>query len=129
MPFIPSGFDGNYISRMLIDEFNSGSDKIQVNHGTLKGGGRTAGAVHKPPYDEIYIVLKGHAVLHMAGVDYDIKEGTVAFIPGGTFHSLENKSESENLEIITIWPGQAEPGVNEVYDMRKKEWGMTYREV
>ncbi len=128
MPFCPDPA-GGYISRMLIDVFNSGSEKLQVNHGTLRGGCATPGAIHKPPHDELYIVLKGQAVLHMDGVDYDIEKGSVVFIPGGTFHGLTNKSQTEDFEIITVWPGQPSPGANKVYDMRKKEWGTTYREV
>jgi mannose-6-phosphate isomerase-like protein (cupin superfamily) len=128
MPFVPDP-KGGYISRMLIDVFNSGSEKLQVNHGTLQGGCTTPGAIHKPPHDELYIVLSGRAVLTMDGVKYDIEKGSVVFIPGGTSHGLVNKSQTEDFEIITIWPGQPAPGANEVYDMRKKEWGTTYREV
>ena len=129
MPFSPPESKGEYSSKMLIDESNSGSKRLQINHGTLKAGCSTGPGVHKPPYDEIYYVLSGEAVLHMDGVDYDIDKDTVVFIPGGTVHSLTNKSKTEDFVIITIWPGQPEPGVNEVYDMRRKIWGKTYREV
>jgi mannose-6-phosphate isomerase-like protein (cupin superfamily) len=87
------------------------------------------GAAHRAPYDEIYYVLKGEAVLRMDGVDYDIGKDTVIFIPGGTFHALSNKSETEDFVLLTIWPGQPEPGVNEVYDLRKEAWGTTFREI
>lgn len=128
MPFCPDP-KGGYVSRMLIDVFNSGSEKLQVNHGTLKGGGSFSNAVHEAPHDELYIVLSGQAVLTMDGVKYDIEKGSVVFIPGGTSHGLVNKSQTESFEIITVWPGQPAPGANVVYDMRKKEWGTTYREV
>ncbi|MBN1437174.1 MAG: cupin domain-containing protein [Sedimentisphaerales bacterium] len=129
MPFSPPEFKGEYVSKMLIDVYNAGSDRMQVNHGVVKAGCGTPGAVHESPHDEIYIVLSGSAVLHMDGVDYDIEKGSVVFIPGGTFHSLKNKSETEDFEIITVWPGQPKPGANEVYDMRKEQWGTTYREI
>jgi mannose-6-phosphate isomerase-like protein (cupin superfamily) len=129
MAFSPPESKGEYLSRMLIDESNSGSKRLQVNHGILKGGSRTSPSAHKPPYDEIYYVLSGEAVLHMDDVDYDIEKDTVVFIPGGTVHSLTNKSKTEDFVIITVWPGVPEPGVNGVYDMRKEAWGKTYREV
>ena len=72
MPFSPPESKGEYSSKMLIDESNSGSKRLQINHGTLKAGCSTGPGVHKPPYDEIYYVLSGEAVLHMDGVDYDI---------------------------------------------------------
>jgi len=129
MPFSPPEFKGQYSSKMLIDKSNSGSERLQINHFTLKGGESTEGAVHKAPYDEVYYVLSGEAVLHMDGTDYDIEKDTVIFIPGGTFHALTNKSATEDFVILTIWPLQPEPGVNGVYDLRKEMWGKTFRKV
>jgi mannose-6-phosphate isomerase-like protein (cupin superfamily) len=129
MPFVLPGSDGGYESRMLIDVGNSGSEELQLNHGTLKAGCSTGGGAHPPPNDEVYIVLSGEAVLHMDGVDYDIEKGTLIFIPAGTFHALTNKSETQDFEIITVWPGEPAPGSNDVYDLRKKAWGTTYREI
>ena len=128
MPFIAPGCEGIYISRMLIDSYNCGSEKLQVNHGTVTAGKGLPGAVHDG-HDELYIVLKGHADLDMAGENYELKPGSVVFIPGGTFHALNNKSETEDFELITVWPGQPAPGANEMYDLRKEAWGTTYREV
>ena len=126
-PFSHPNFKGRFVSRMLIDRDNSGSEKLQINHFTLKPGGSTDSAVHKAPYDEVYYVLNGKAVLHMGGVDYDIEKDTIIFIPGGTPHSLTNKSRTRDFVILTVWPLQPEPGVNEVYDLRKKIWGKTFR--
>ena len=53
----------------------------------------------------------------------------MVFIPGGTFHALANQSTTEDFVFLTIWPGQPEPGVNEVYDGRREAWGTTYREI
>ncbi len=127
MPFTLPELEG-YESRMLIDVFNAGSEKMQLNHGTLKGGAFTPGGAHAG-HDEIYIVLSGAAILNLDNVEYDIEKGTVVFIPGDTFHSLKNKSQTEDLEIITVWPGQPAPGANGIYDMRKEAWGTTYREI
>jgi len=54
MPFSPPGFEKGYTSKMLIDVFNSGSEKMQINHGVLRGGCATPGGVHEG-HDEIYI--------------------------------------------------------------------------
>ena len=128
VPFVPPGCEGIYTSRMLLDAFNSGSEKMQINHGVLNGGTATPGAAH-PGHDEIYIVMQGEAVLNMDGDEYDIKYGSVVFIPGGTFHSLKNKSETEDFVILTVWAGRPAEGINEVYDERLKAWGTTYREI
>ena len=129
MPFSPPGADEIYVSRMLIDKENSGSERLQVNHGVVKTGQRLSGAAHPAPYDEIYYVLSGEASLHMDGAEYQLEKDMVVFIPAGTFHALTNKSQTEDFVILTLWPGTPEPGANEVYDTRKEAWGTSYREV
>lgn len=129
MPFSSPRSRGAYTSRMLLDASNSDSQKIQINHGTLKPKGKTAGEAHQAPYDEVYYVLSGKATLHIEDQDYEIDKGTLVFIPAETFHSLNNHSETEDFVILTIWPGQPEPGVSKIYDMRKEAWGKTFREL
>lgn len=128
MPFVASGCEDLYTSRMLIDAFNCGSEKLQVNHGVVKAGKSLPGDVHEG-HDEVYVVIKGHASLNLADVYHEIKPGTVVFIPGGTFHAIHNEDSDEDLELITVWPGQPAPGANEIYDMRQEAWGTTYREI
>jgi len=128
MPFIAPGCEDLYTSRMLIDTHNCGSEKMQVNHGVVRAGRSLPGGAHRG-HDELYVVLKGNASLEMGGKTYELKPGTVVFIPGGTFHAIHNEDSSENLELVTVWPGQPAPGANEMYDMRKEAWGTTYREV
>ena len=129
MPFSPPGMEDTYVSRMLIDEANSGSRRLHVNHGVVRAGQSLEGAAHRPPYDEIYYVLSGEASLRLGDEEVDLERGSTVFIPGGTFHALTNKSQTEDFVILTIWPGDPEPGVNGVYDMRKEAWGTTYREI
>ena len=127
MPFSPPGLEGVYSSRMLLDVYNSGSENLQVNHGTLKAGCSTPGAVHEDQ-DEVYVVLRGGAILTLDQAQHEVGPGSVVFIPAGVFHALDNEGNTEDLEIITVWPGQPSPGTNEVYDMRQRAWGTTYRE-
>lgn len=128
MPFIASGCENIYTSRMLIDLFNCGSEKIQVNHGVVEPGKALPGAAHEG-HDELYVILNGHAMLDLAGEMSELKPGTVVFIPGGTFHAIHNENSTETLELITVWAGQPAKGANEMYDMRQEAWGTTYREV
>ena len=128
MPFIAPGCENLYTSRMLIDLFNCGSDKLQVNHGIVKAGKALPGAAHIG-HDELYVILTGHAALDLAGEQYELKPGTVVFIPGGTFHAIHNENSTADLELITVWPGQPAKGANDMYDRRLEAWGTTYREV
>jgi mannose-6-phosphate isomerase-like protein (cupin superfamily) len=128
VPFIAPGCENLYSSRMLIDAFNCGSEKLQVNHGVVEAGKALPGAAHEG-HDELYVILSGHAMLDLAGEMSELKPGTVVFIPGGTFHAIHNENSDNVLELITVWPGQPAKGANELYDMRQEAWGTTYREV
>jgi mannose-6-phosphate isomerase-like protein (cupin superfamily) len=129
MPFTPKGYEGLFESKMLIDRSNSASEKLQVNQFILKPGCSTEGAIHREPYDEVYYVLRGRAILHLGDETYDIDKDTIVFIPGGTFHSLANKSQAEDFVLLTIWHTHPEKGVNEVYDLRKEAWGKSFRTI
>ncbi len=128
MPFIAPGCENLYSSRMMIDLFNCGSEKIQVNHGVVEPGKALPGAAHEG-HDEVYVILKGNARLDMGGENYELKPGTVVFIPAGTFHAIHNEESPDTLELVTVWAGQPAKGANELYDMRLEEWGTTYREI
>jgi quercetin dioxygenase-like cupin family protein len=116
--------DDSYSSRMLLDDFVAGEAAVHINEGTLKGDCDTPGATHELP--EIYYVIKGEAVLHLGGLDYDISAGSLAYIPAGTFHALHNKSQAEDFIILTIWKSTSG---NEVYQKRLEAWGTSFKTI
>ena len=120
-PFV---LDASYSSRMLLDDSVAGTQAIHINEGTLKGGGQTGGGIHEA--DEIYYVVKGVAFLHLDDETYEIKPGSLVFIPAGTFHSLDNKSDYEDFVLLTFWQRASD---NEVWQMRKKAWGKTFKTI
>lgn len=73
-----------------------------------------------------YIVMKGEAVLHLDDETYDVKPGSIGFIPPGVFHSLDNKSETEEFVLLTLWE---DANNNEVYHSRIKAWGKSFKTI
>ena len=120
-PFV---LDASYSSKMLLDDSVAGTECINVNEGTLKGGGKTGGGVHQQ--NEIYFVVHGEAILHLDEETHHIRAGSLAFIPAGVFHSLDNLSQTEEFVLLTFWE-KAED--NEVWHMRKEAWGKTFKTV
>jgi mannose-6-phosphate isomerase-like protein (cupin superfamily) len=114
-----------YISRMLLDDKNSPSKKTHINHGILKKGAKLEYASH-PGYEETYVILKGRCSLKIDGELMDIQQGDVVYIPADIKHALDNSQGMEDLELLTIWPGTPEKGVNAVYDKRIEQWGRSY---
>jgi quercetin dioxygenase-like cupin family protein len=118
--------DKTYSSKMLIDQTNSETKGVQINQGFISPGSKHADHYHKAEYDEVYLIQKGIAMVRLDGVEYDLKAGDVVHIPGGTMHAIENKSDTEELVIFTVWSKHPEQGANPVYDMRVKAWGKSY---
>ena len=126
--FLPPGSEGAYVSRLLVDPESVGSQKLVMNHFTLKTGKRTYAGSHPAPYDEIYYILRGRGVVYL-GDDREAQEAgpdTVVFIPYGTLHYLENTGD-EDLEMITVMPGPLVKGANTLYDQRKAAWGTSFK--
>ena len=120
-PFI---CDDSYSSKLLMDNFVAGTKAINVNEGTLKGGGKTVVGLHE--HNEIYYAVKGEAILHLDDEEYDLKPGTVVFIPGGVRHSLDNKSETEDFVLLTLWE---DANSNGVHHLRRKAWGTSFKTI
>ena len=116
--------DPTYSSKMLLDDFVAGTEAINVNQGTLKAGCKTSGGVHNQ--NEIYYVVKGEAVLHLDDETYDIQTGSLVFIPAGVFHSLDNKSQTEDFVLLTLWERAS---FNEVWHARVKAWGKSFKTI
>lgn len=127
--FSPRGAEDSYVSKLLIDKESVGSTSLVVNYFALKPGKRTEpGGRHPDPYDEVYYVLRGRGLLRLGDPPevFELEPDTVAFIPSGTAHSLDNTG-TEDLELITVMPGQLVEGVNTVYDERRRTWGTSFR--
>lgn len=118
--------DKSYSSKMLLDQTNSGTKGVQINQGFISPGSKHADHYHHVDYDEVYLIQKGIAMVRLDGVEYDLNSGDVVHIPGGTMHAIENRSDTEELIIFTIWSRHPEKGVNPVYDKRVKDWGKSY---
>jgi oxalate decarboxylase/phosphoglucose isomerase-like protein (cupin superfamily) len=132
--FAMPGDEDVYLSQCLIDGESVGSTDLNVNRGTLKAGQRLKGGSHPPGKDECYYVLHGRARLALGG-DPQTGEGaeireigpeTAIFIPGGTYHALDNPYD-EDLVILTIWPSLPQPADNAIYDARRRAWGTSFR--
>jgi mannose-6-phosphate isomerase-like protein (cupin superfamily) len=126
--FSPQGLEDSYISRLLVDKESVGSKYLVVNHFVLKPGKQTPRGSHPEPYDELYYVLRGHAILRLGepSETFGLEQDTVAFIPAGTMHTLDNIGD-QDLELLTVMPHQLVEGANPLYDARIKAWGTSFR--
>jgi mannose-6-phosphate isomerase-like protein (cupin superfamily) len=133
--YVPKGAEGVYASQCLVEPDGVGSERLMVHRSTVKGGQKLGGGSHPRGYDECYYILSGRAKVALGGdpttgegsTTSEIGPDTVVFIPGGTFHALNNTYD-EDLIFLTLWPKIA-PGANDVYDGRIAAWGTSFRKV
>lgn len=119
--------DKTYSSKMLIDRTNSETRDVQINMGIVAPGAKHADHNHLPEYDEVYLIHKGQAMVRLDGEEHNLEAGDVVFIPGGSFHAIENRSDNEELIIFTVWSRHPEQGANPVYDLRLEQWGKSFK--
>lgn len=58
---------------------------------------------HEHPWPHINYMVEGEGVLMMNGVDYPVKAGSHAYVPGNTLHQFKNVS-SVPFKFICIVP-------------------------
>ena len=121
-PFVCSD---DYSSKMLLDDVVAGGKSIHINEGTFKPGTNSLpGGAHEAT--EIYYIVKGEAVLTLGDEKFDVKPGSVAYIPAGCLHAVENKSATEDFVLLTIWE---DTKYNGVYHERVKVWGKSFKTI
>jgi len=121
--------DETYSSKMLLDHTNSETKNVQINMGIVAPGAKHKDHKHNPPYDEVYLILKGLAMVRLDGIEHDLEPGDAVFIPGGSYHAIENRSDTEELVIYTVWSQLPGSGANPVYDLRLEKWGKSFKTV
>lgn len=62
---------------------------------------------HSHDWPHINYIIKGKGKLHMDGKDYDIEEGSFAYVPAGKVHQFINCGE-DILEFICIVPEEGD---------------------
>lgn len=75
------------------------TSSLSISVYQLPCGCRDMQAPHQE--DEVYIVLEGKAVLAMDGVEYQVKSGSILFVPAKTVHSFFDIQE--NLTVLAIF--------------------------
>jgi quercetin dioxygenase-like cupin family protein len=71
----------------------------------LGEGGYTPRHTHAWPH--IGYIVKGRGILHLDGKDYEVEEGSFAFVPGDKIHQFTNKGQ-ETFAFLCIVPEEGD---------------------
>ena len=121
-PYILQG--STYESRMILDDIVAGEHTVNINHGTVKPLDMAGGGTHEKT--ELYFIVSGEGQLKLDDDIHDVSSGSLAVIPGGCFHSIKNKSDKDDLILLTFWMNAED---NDTYDLRVKDWGKSFKTI
>lgn len=62
---------------------------------------------HTHPWPHISYILKGEGILHLDGKDYEVEEGSYAYVPADKIHTFLNRGEGK-LSFICIVPEEGD---------------------
>lgn len=69
-------------------------------NGITRFGPGAAIAEHTHNCDESVVILRGNAVVHIAGVPHDVGVGDTSFVPTGIPHYFANASDTDEMHIF-----------------------------
>lgn len=100
-PFVTK--DGSVI-RELLAHRNSSIRHQSLAEAIVGPGIRTASHFH-PKTEEIYYILSGEGIMHLAGQERAVSRGDAIAIPPGSVHWIENKSPVDLVFLCACAPG------------------------
>lgn len=71
----------------------------------LEPGGKAPAHTH--PWPHINYFLKGEGIVHLQGVDHEVREGSFAYIPANEHHQIRNRG-NQTFQFICIVPEEGE---------------------
>jgi mannose-6-phosphate isomerase-like protein (cupin superfamily) len=90
---------------VVIQELMSDIERKSLD-ATLAVGNLPAGRKAIPHYhkisEEVYYVIGGMCRLKVDCVSYDVQRGSVAYVPTGTVHALENVSDRHEVGVLCL---------------------------
>ncbi|MBN2440324.1 MAG: cupin domain-containing protein [Spirochaetales bacterium] len=103
---IPVNMEGvkNVVKKVLVGPQQGWQDH-SMRAFTIKKGGNTP--LHSHPWLHVNYVISGTGRLTLSGKDYDLTQGSIAYVPGGTEHQFKNSGD-EDFTFICIVPAEGD---------------------
>jgi quercetin dioxygenase-like cupin family protein len=103
------GEGGERPVEILVEPGTAGTTAFTMGVQHMPPGGQVP--LHRHPEEEILFVYSGRARITVAGVTHEVGPETAVFIPGDTYHSIENVGTEELRMTFTLSP----PGYEKVF--------------
>ncbi len=87
---------------ILVEHATTGTTAFTMGAQTLAPGGEVP--LHKHPEEEVLFVYAGTGRITVAGVPHEVGPETAVFVPGDTYHRIENTGSGELRMTFTLSP-------------------------
>lgn len=94
---------------ILVEPGTVGTTAFTMGVQNMPPGGQVP--LHRHPEEEILFVYRGRARITVAGVTHEVGPETAVFIPGDTYHSIDNVGTEDLRMTFTLSP----PGYEKVF--------------
>ncbi|MGH7324824.1 MAG: cupin domain-containing protein [Candidatus Rokuibacteriota bacterium] len=96
------GKGGDRPVEILVEPATTGTAAFTMGVQNLPPGSQVP--LHQHPEEEILFCYSGRARITVAGVTHEVGPETAVFIPGDTYHSIENVGTEEFRMTFTLSP-------------------------
>ncbi|KAK5173814.1 uncharacterized protein LTR77_002495 [Saxophila tyrrhenica] len=88
--------------KTLLSSSKTPTDTLTTGIATCAPGNSLL-CTHQHTHAEIYYVIRGSGVVEIEGKEFDVKEGSVVFIPSDAKHGVRNASGSEEFVWLYVF--------------------------
>jgi mannose-6-phosphate isomerase-like protein (cupin superfamily) len=95
----PRHLRGGQTSYLLLTEGQAGSRHLSITWVEGEAGSQQALHAH-PDSEQVYVIVAGRGLMHVADEEQEVGPGTLVFIPKGALHAIGNVG-SEKLVYVS----------------------------
>jgi mannose-6-phosphate isomerase-like protein (cupin superfamily) len=95
----PRHLRGGQTSYLLLTEGQAGSGHLSITWVEGEAGSQQALHAH-PDSEQVYVIVVGRGLMHVADEEQEVGPGTLVFIPKGALHAIRNVG-SERLVYVS----------------------------
>jgi mannose-6-phosphate isomerase-like protein (cupin superfamily) len=94
---------GRLRSHFLLDAGDLGSKSLSVTWVDVPPGAEQRAHLHEES-EQVYVIVRGHGRMQVAGDEEDVSEGDLVFIPPGAQHGIVNDGDETLVYVSAASP-------------------------
>jgi mannose-6-phosphate isomerase-like protein (cupin superfamily) len=94
---------GRLRSHFLLDAGDLGSKSLSVTWVDVPPGAEQRAHLHEES-EQVYVIVRGHGRMQVAGDEEDVTEGDLVFIPPGAQHGIVNDGDETLVYVSAASP-------------------------